>query len=46
MKREAMFMSAWLIAGMAFSKGAAAQDTIKVGVLHSLSARWPSAKPR
>jgi urea transport system substrate-binding protein len=31
-------MAAWLlIAGLAFSKGAAAQDTIKVGVLHSLS---------
>ena len=38
MKRKAMFMTAWLlIAGIAFSKVAAAQDTIKVGVLHSLS---------
>ena len=38
MKRNAVYMSAWLlIAGFAFSKGAAAQDTIKVGVLHSLS---------
>src|ERR1700757_2897005 len=37
MKRKA-FMTAWLlIAGTAFSKVAAAQDTIKVGVLHSLS---------
>ena len=38
MKRRAMFMTAWLLtAGFVFSKGAAAQDTIKVGVLHSLS---------
>jgi urea transport system substrate-binding protein len=38
MKRKASFMTACLmIAGMAFSKVAAAQDTIKVGVLHSLS---------
>src|SRR5467141_1331934 len=38
MKRKAMFMTAWLlIAGIAFSKLAAAQETIKVGVLHSLS---------
>jgi len=38
MKRKEFLMTAWLlIAGMAFSKVAAAQDTIKVGVLHSLS---------
>ncbi|MCU1334586.1 MAG: urtA [Bryobacterales bacterium] len=38
MKRKASFMTAWLlIAGVVFSKAAAAQDTIKVGVLHSLS---------
>src|SRR5690242_21957541 len=38
MKREAMLMAAWLmVAGIVFSKVAAAQDTIKVGVLHSLS---------
>src|SRR6202163_362741 len=38
MKRKAVFMTAWLlIAGIVFSKGAAAQGTIKVGVLHSLS---------
>jgi len=38
MKRRAMFFGAWLLlAGILFSKGAAAQDTIKVGVLHSLS---------
>src|SRR5260221_1524865 len=38
MKRKAMFMTAWLlIAGSVFSKVGAAQDTIKVGVLHSLS---------
>jgi urea transport system substrate-binding protein len=38
MKRKAMFLSAWLLlAGFVFSRGAAAQDTIKVGVLHSLS---------
>src|SRR5271163_378821 len=38
MKRRALFMTAWLlIAGVVFSTGAAAQDTIKVGVLHSLS---------
>src|SRR5258706_14357873 len=38
MKRKAVFMTAWLlVAGIAFSKGAAAQGTIKVGVLHSLS---------
>jgi urea transport system substrate-binding protein len=38
MKRKAMFMAAGLLAaGIVFSKGAAAQDTIKVGVLHSLS---------
>jgi len=38
MKRKASFMTVWLlIAGMGFSKVAAAQDTIKVGVLHSLS---------
>src|SRR5258707_15039199 len=38
MKRKAMFMAAWLlVAGLSFSKVAAAQDTIKVGILHSLS---------
>jgi len=38
MKRRAMFIAAGLLAaGTVFSKGAAAQDTIKVGVLHSLS---------
>src|SRR6201987_2828433 len=38
MKRKKMFMSAWLlIAGIGFCNVAAAQDTIKVGVLHSLS---------
>src|SRR6202162_867675 len=38
MKRKASFVTVWLlIAGLGFSKGAAAQDTIKVGVLHSLS---------
>src|SRR6202171_51808 len=38
MKRKTMFMTAGLlVAGIAFSKVAAAQDTIKVGVLHSLS---------
>ena len=38
MKRKALFMSAWLLTtGIVFSKVAAAQDTIKVGVLHSLS---------
>ena len=38
MKRKAVFMAAWLlIAGIVFSTVAAAQDTIKVGVLHSLS---------
>src|SRR5437870_8042241 len=38
MKRTMMFMTAWLlIAGIVFSTAAAAQDTIKVGVLHSLS---------
>jgi urea transport system substrate-binding protein len=38
MRRKAMFMAAWLLAaGILFSTGAAAQDTIKVGVLHSLS---------
>ena len=38
MKRKASFMTAGLlIAGIGFSKVAAAQDTIKVGVLHSLS---------
>jgi len=38
MKRRALLMTTWLlIAGMGFSKVAAAQDTIKVGVLHSLS---------
>src|SRR6266516_6164811 len=38
MKRRAMFMAAWLlITGIVFSKVAVAQDTIKVGVLHSLS---------
>jgi urea transport system substrate-binding protein len=38
MKRNAVFMTAWLlIAGIAFSKAASAQATIKVGVLHSLS---------
>src|SRR5271170_6317224 len=38
MKRKALFMSAWLLtAGVVFSTVAAAQDTIKVGVLHSLS---------
>src|SRR6202789_1278223 len=38
MKRSAMVMTAWLlVAGITFSKSAAAQGTIKVGVLHSLS---------
>jgi urea transport system substrate-binding protein len=38
MKRKTMLMAPWLlIAGVAFSNVAAAQDTIKVGVLHSLS---------
>src|SRR5260370_36874651 len=38
MKRKSVFMTAGLlIAGIAFSQGAAAQATIKVGVLHSLS---------
>ena len=38
MKRSAMFMTAGLlIAGVVSSQVAAAQDTIKVGVLHSLS---------
>src|SRR5438874_8562889 len=38
MKRKMMFMTAWLLAaGMVFSQMASAQDTIKVGVLHSLS---------
>jgi len=38
MKRKAMFMTAWLlVAGIVLSQVAAAQDTIKVGVLHSLS---------
>ena len=38
MKRKEMFTTAaLLIAGMAFSTVARAQDTIKVGVLHSLS---------
>jgi urea transport system substrate-binding protein len=38
MKRKASFVTVWLlIAGIGFSKVAAAQDTIKVGVLHSLS---------
>src|SRR5256885_9504706 len=38
MKRKSIFVTAWLlIAGIGFSNVAAAQDTIKVGVLHSLS---------
>jgi urea transport system substrate-binding protein len=38
MKRKAMFMTAWLLAaGIVSSQTAAAQGTIKVGVLHSLS---------
>ncbi len=38
MKRKTMFMTAGLLtAGIAFSTVAMAQDTIKVGVLHSLS---------
>src|ERR1700678_3683355 len=38
MKRKALFMTAWLLAtGIVFSQTAAAQGTIKVGVLHSLS---------
>ena len=38
MKRKTMFMTAWLLfAGIVFSSVAAAQGTIKVGVLHSLS---------
>src|SRR6202522_3755628 len=38
MKRKAMFMSVWLLTtGIVISKVAVAQDTIKVGVLHSLS---------
>src|SRR5213593_3397189 len=38
MKRRVMFAAAWLlVAGIVLSQVAAAQDTIKVGVLHSLS---------
>jgi len=38
MKRKALFTAAWLLAGgIVSSNFAAAQDTIKVGVLHSLS---------
>ena len=38
MKHKPIFMTAWLpIAGILFSIGAVAQETIKVGVLHSLS---------
>jgi urea transport system substrate-binding protein len=38
MKRKTMFMTPWLLtAGIVFSNFAAAQETIKVGVLHSLS---------
>ncbi len=38
MKRKTMFMTPWLLAaGLVTSNIAAAQDTIKVGVLHSLS---------
>src|SRR4030095_9532824 len=38
MKRRQIFVTAWLmLAGILFSTGAAAQDTIKVGILHSLS---------
>src|SRR2546422_2754957 len=38
MKRRVILMAAWLLlAGMASSRVATAQDTIKVGVLHSLS---------
>src|ERR1700742_1650982 len=38
MKRKAVFSSAWLIlAGLIVSNVATAQETIKVGVLHSLS---------
>jgi len=38
MKRKAMVMTGWLlIAGIEFSKAAVADETIKVGVLHSLS---------
>src|SRR5579863_4487171 len=38
MTRKALFMTAWMMmAGIVSSKVAAAQDTIKVGVLHSLS---------
>jgi urea transport system substrate-binding protein len=38
MKRKMMFMTPWLLtAGIVFSNIAAAQETIKVGVLHSLS---------
>jgi len=38
MKRKALFMTAWLlVAGIGLSNVASAQNTIKVGVLHSLS---------
>ncbi len=38
MKRRVILMAAWLLlAGLASSRVATAQDTIKVGVLHSLS---------
>ncbi len=38
MKHRAMYVTAWLLAaGIVCSKGGAAQGTIKVGVLHSLS---------
>jgi urea transport system substrate-binding protein len=38
MRSKASYMTAWLVtAGVVFSTAAAAQNTIKVGVLHSLS---------
>src|SRR5579871_1290930 len=37
MKRRSMFMTALLAAGSVLSGVAAAQDTIKIGILHSLS---------
>jgi hypothetical protein len=34
------------VAALGFSSFALAADTIKVGVLHSLSGRWWSTRPR
>ena len=44
MKLKHACLIVFLVVCLALPAAVEAQDTIKVGVLHSLSARWPSAR--